>query len=288
MQLWRQLALAAYCQATHPYRVWQGRILRQTGRAPITILIFHRIADDDANDWTTPTATFESAVRWLKDHCELISLEEAQRRVRAGSNSRPAICITFDDGYDINCRRALPLLIDERVPCTYFVTTQPVLDGTWFEHDRVMGNNFRPNTVAQLRELVAAGIEIGAHSRTHPDFAQITNSNVLYDELVAARDDLQSAVGAPIRYFAFPFGSHENLCAAAFHMARDAGFEGVLSAYGGYNFPGDDPFHLQRRGVDGPLVRIKNWATMDPFRHRRIPRFEYESHARSPLAAIGT
>jgi peptidoglycan/xylan/chitin deacetylase (PgdA/CDA1 family) len=287
MRLWRQLALAAYCQATHPYRVWQGRIMRQTGRAPITILLFHRIADDGANDWTTPTATFETAIRWLKDHCELISLEEGQRRLRAGSNPHPAVSITFDDGYEVNCRRALPLLIDQRVPCAYFVTTQPVLDGIPFAHDLAMGNDFRPNTVEQLQELAAAGIEIGAHSRTHADFGRITDQNVMYDELVASRDDLQAAIGTPIRYFAFPFGTHGNLSAAAFHMARDAGFEGVMSAYGGYNYPGDDPFHLQRRGVDGPLVRIKNWATIDPFRHRHIPRFEYESRPAPPLAAVG-
>ncbi|HEV3416982.1 MAG TPA: polysaccharide deacetylase family protein, partial [Pirellulales bacterium] len=127
MRLWRQLALATYCQATYPYRAWRGRNLRESGRAPVTVLTYHRIADDGANDWTTPTATFVKAIRWLKDRFELISLEEAQRRIRAKSNSRAGVCITFDDGYEVNCRDALPLLIDERIPCTYFVTIGPVL-----------------------------------------------------------------------------------------------------------------------------------------------------------------
>ncbi len=285
MNSWRQLALATYCQVTHPYRVWHRRGLRRSGRSPIGIVIFHRIADDEANDWTTSTATFRDAIHWLSDHFEMISLADAQSRIRAESNDDPAVCVTFDDGYDVNCREALPLLIERRIPCTYFVTTGPVLAGTPFEHDRAMGNHFQPNSIDQLREMATAGIEIGAHSRTHRDFGRITHEDVLFDELVAARDDLQAAVSAPIRYFAFPFGTHENLSEQAFHMARDAGFEGVLSAYGGYNFPGDDPFHLQRKGVDGPLVRIKNWATIDPFRHRRIPRFEYQTRPASPLAA---
>jgi peptidoglycan/xylan/chitin deacetylase (PgdA/CDA1 family) len=287
MNPWRQFALATYCQMTYPYRVWQSRGLRRLGRSPIGVMIFHRIADDEANDWTTSTTTFRDAIHWLNDHFELISLGEAQQRIRAESNRDPAVCVTFDDGYEVNCREALPLLIERRIPCTYFVTTGPALTGTPFEHDRAMGNHFRPNSVDQLKEIAAAGIEIGAHSRTHPDFARITDEDVLFDELVTARDDLQAAVGVPIRYFAFPFGSHENLCAAAFHMARDAGYEGVVSAYGGYNYAGDDPFHLQRKGVDGALVRLKNWATIDPFRHRRIPRFEYESRAAPPMAAVG-
>jgi peptidoglycan/xylan/chitin deacetylase (PgdA/CDA1 family) len=285
MSHWRQLALGIYRRATYPYRAWHSRHLCQSGRAPIRVLIFHRIADDEANNWTTSTATFFEAVRWLKDHFELISLVEAQRRIRAKSNCSAGVCITFDDGYEVNCHRAMPLVIKEQIPCTYFVTAQPVLEGRPFAHDQKKNRgNSRPNTVEQLRELATAGIEIGAHSRTHPNFATIVDPGVLYDEVVAARDDLQAAIGVRIGYFAFPFGGHANLNPAAFHLAREAGYDGVLSAYGGYNYPGDDSFHLQRRGVDGPSVRMKNWVVVDPFRQRRIPRFDYRNQASSRLA----
>src|SRR5260221_12885654 len=101
MSLWRQLALAMYCRATYPYRAWHSRHLCQSGRAPISVLIFHRIADDEDNDWTTPTATFFEAIRWLSDHFELISLGEAQRRIRSGSNHSAGGCMTFDAGYAV-------------------------------------------------------------------------------------------------------------------------------------------------------------------------------------------
>jgi peptidoglycan/xylan/chitin deacetylase (PgdA/CDA1 family) len=249
------------------------------GRAPISVLIFHRIADDRANDWTTPTRTFIEAIQWLKPRFDLISLAEAQRRIRAGVSPRPAVSITFDDGYAENCRMALPLLIEEKIPCTYFVCAQPVLEGTPFEHDRANGECLQPNSVVQLRELIRAGIEIGAHSRTHPDFGKISDRATLHDELVTARDELADAVRQPIRYFAFPFGGHKHLTAEAFQLARSAGYDGVLSAYGGYNFPGDDPFHLQRRSAEGSLDRLKNWVTYDPMHDRKVRRWvpEFES-----------
>jgi peptidoglycan/xylan/chitin deacetylase (PgdA/CDA1 family) len=275
MTLWRQLAMATYCRATYPYRAWHIRQLCHHGRAPISVLIFHRIADDEINDWTTSTSTFIGAMHWLQDHFELISLAEAQRRMQSDVNHNAAVCVTFDDGYEVNCERALPMLIDEHIPCTYFVTSQPVLEGRIFAHDREARGNSRPNTIEQLRELASAGIEIGAHSRTHPDFGKIADWNVLHDEIVGARDDLQTAIGTRIGYFAFPFGQHENLNPAAFHIAHEAGYDGVLSAYGGYNFAGDDPFHIQRRGVDGPSIRMKNWVVIDPLRQRRIVRFDY-------------
>ena len=272
----KPLLIRLYYHGTYPYRRrWQRQAVR-AGRAPVVVPVFHRIADDDANDWTTPLADFRAAVLWLKRHFDLISLEETQRRVRSGRNDRPSVSLTFDDGYAENAA-ALDLLLELEVPCTYFVTTQPVIERAPFEHDRRMGNHFHANTVEELRRLAQAGIEIGAHSRTHCDLAQVDDPELLYDELVAARDDLQQALDTSIRYFAFPFGLHENLSVAAFRVAREAGYAGACSAYGGYNFPGDDAFHIQRRCVDGPAICLKNWAVIDPLRYGRTARFEYQT-----------
>jgi peptidoglycan/xylan/chitin deacetylase (PgdA/CDA1 family) len=182
--------------------------------------------------------------------------------------------ITFDDGYAENCDTALPLLVEEKIPCTYFVTTESVLTGQPFSHDTEMGNTFLPNTIEQLRRFADCGIEIGAHSRTHADIAQISDEHTLYDEVVTARDDLQDALGHPVRWFAFPFGAPANLSRAASRLAARHDFDGVVSAYGGYNFPGDDAFHLQRIGVDGPEVRLKNWAYWDPLKQLRLPKVD--------------
>jgi peptidoglycan/xylan/chitin deacetylase (PgdA/CDA1 family) len=277
MPYWKQLLLTSYYHGTIPLRRHRQYRATQSGRAPVAILIFHRIADDDANEWTTPTATFCRAIDWLQRHFDLISLDEAQGRIKTETSDRPGVAITFDDGYAVNCRVALPLLVERQIPCTYFVTTQPVLDQVGFEHDVRMGNNFAPNTVEQLKALADSGVEIGAHTRTHADLGQVSEADRLFDEMITSTRDLEAAIGRDARYFAFPFGRHENLSAAAFHLARDAGFAGVCSAYGGYNYPGDDPFHLQRCGVDGTMARLRNWVTIDPLRNRMIRRFQYQS-----------
>ena len=61
-----------------------------------------------------------------------------------------------------------------------------------------------------------------------------------------------------------------------FQLAREAGFAGVCSAYGGYNVPGDDPFHLQRIHADPDIIRLKNWLTVDPRKLARVARFQYQ------------
>lgn len=275
MPIWKRLLLNLYYHGSYPWRRWNLRRAVTGGRAPVMVLFYHRVADDRANDWTLSQRTFARQMRWLRAHCELVSLAEARRRVLSGVNPRPCVSITFDDGYADNCREAIPLLIKERIPCTYFVTLQNVLDGEPFAHDLAQGHALAPNTLEQLRAMAAAGIEIGAHTYTHPDLARITDRRELRREVVAAGEDLAEAVGRPVRYFAFPFGQPENLSREAFETAYEAGYEAVCSAYGGYNFPGDDAFHLQRIPADDQMIRLKNWVTVDP-RKVDTPRFRYQ------------
>lgn len=285
MRWWKRIVLGGYYYGTQPYRRRRDASRARRGRAPIIVLTYHRVSDEYSNGWTISPDDFESHICWLERHCELVSLEAAQQRIRSRSNDRPAVAITFDDGYAENCHSALPLLISRRIPCTYFVCTDNVLNGTPFEHDLIHGFRCRPNTLEQLQALARAGIEIGAHSRTHADLGRIGDPARLYDEIVAAGGELQAAVGTPIRYFAFPFGQPANLSAEAFRIAYLAGYEGVCSAYGGYNWPGDDAFHLQRFCVDGPAIRLKNLVTVDPLKERRTRRFCYGPLIEQPRTA---
>lgn len=279
MHPWKRLLLPAYYHLGRPLRWQHLRRAMARGRAPIMVLIYHRVDDDEANVWTTSTRDFVRGIHWLKKHFELVSLEEAQQRIRDRRNERPCVSITWDDGYQCNGEVALPLLLKERIPFTYFVTLENILEGKFFGHDTRMGNRFAPNTLDEIKALADAGVEIGAHSRTHANFARMRDTAVMHDELVQAGEELQAAVGKPVRYFAFPFGQPEHLSAEAFHLAYEAGYEAVCSAYGGYNFPGDDAFHLQRIGADGPLLRMKLWTGYDPRKERMTRRFDYMAAA---------
>ncbi len=276
---WRYLALAGYYTLTLPLRAWQARMRALAGRCPVMVIYYHRVADDRANPWTCSNRRFEQQIRWMQAHFDLVSLEQAQERIRSGRNHRPCVSITFDDGYAENLDRAIPLLIWEQIPCTYFVCNRQVMSGLPFPHDQELGQFHAPNSINQLRALALAGVEIGAHTRTHLDLGGPVREAQLYDELVTARDELAAAIGQPIRYFAFPYGQRENLSAAAFRLARQAGYAGVCSAYGGYNLPGDDPFHLQRIPAGDLTLRLKNWLRVDP-RKLHLPRYMPEEPAR--------
>jgi len=284
MNIWKKQCLRAYVYGTMPYRLIANARRATRSQSPIAVLFYHRIADEHPNDWTISNAVFTRQIEWLQRHFDMISLEEAQRRIRSGKNHRMAVSITFDDGYADNCQGALPLLIKKRVPCTYFVSTNFIANEEPFPHDVANGQPLRPNSLDELTAMSRAGIEIGGHTRTHIDLGQVEDPTHLFDEVITSARELETMINRPIRYFAFPFGLHANLNREVFPMAREAGLDGVCSAYGGYNFPNDDPFHLQRIHADPDFIRLKNWLTIDP-RKLNVPRFDYGPVPEDGLAA---
>ena len=239
------------------------------------VLFYHRVANTHPNGWTISQELFARQVQWLKRNVDVISLTEAQQRIHDGRNSRPAATLTFDDGYADNCEFALPYLREQRVPCTYFVSSHHMLTGEPFPHDRQAGVSLAPNTPEQIQQLAAEGVDIGAHTRTHPDLARVTDRGEMYQEIVGAGDDLADVTSRPVRFFAFPYGQLGNMPAEAFRIAEDAGYQGVCSAYGGYNFPGQSSFFFKRIHGDPEMIRFWNWLTFDPRKHRQHAEFPY-------------
>ena len=259
--------LEAYRVATLPYRAVVRQRFTADGKVPVILLYYHRVADTDPVAWSLSNDQFLVHMDWLARNYDFVSMEEAQRRVREGS-PRPSVHITFDDGYGENCHKALPMLIQREIPCTYFVTLDNVVNAKPFVHDQNAGGEFPVNTIAGLRRLSNNGIESEAHTRHHPNMGEVHDLETIYDEIVLAKRELAEAIGRPVRYFAFPFGMKPNLNDAAAAMARADGIECIVSAYGGYNYFGDDAFHLQRCHGDPELLRLRNAITYDP-RHLR-------------------
>src|SRR5262249_41476112 len=154
---------------------------------------------------------------------DVVTLEEAQKRIASGANDRATVCITFDDGYADNTLFAIPLLMRYGMPFTYFVSTDHVLRGATFPHDMAAGQPLGANTLEHLREMVVAGAEIGAHTRSHANLGGALSREQLSDEIAGSKRELENALQCKIRYFAFPYGLHENLSAPAFRMAYEAG-----------------------------------------------------------------
>ncbi|MEM9588635.1 MAG: polysaccharide deacetylase family protein [Planctomycetota bacterium] len=243
----------------------------------MSVLFYHRVADEHPNDWTISTQQFERHVDHCRRHCELVSLDEVQRRVASGRNDRPTVTFTFDDGYAENCRFALPLLIRHRVPTVYFVATQNVIKQRPFPHDKQAGMALPVNTPEEIVAAADGGIEIGLHTRTHPDFSAITDIDQVRREIIEGKFELEDMIGRPVRYFAVPYGMPAQLTRAVIQVTREAGLAGFCSAFGAYNLPGRDPFHIRRIHGDPQFCRLQNWLSFDSRKLKHEPEIQVDS-----------
>ena len=101
---------------------------------PILVLAYHRVADLplDPQGLAVRPEHFRSQLRFLSEHYQLLRLEDSWPRVE-----KPAAVVTFDDGYADNATAALPILEEEEVPATFFVSVGAVESGTEFWWDEL-------------------------------------------------------------------------------------------------------------------------------------------------------
>jgi peptidoglycan/xylan/chitin deacetylase (PgdA/CDA1 family) len=106
----------------------------------------------------------------------------------------------------------------------------------------------------QLRQLHRAGVEIGAHSVSHPNLS-LLGLDELRDELVRSRDVLQAWLDAPVRGFAHPGGWQH---AQARDVLAEQGYAYALTTESGLNLAPPDPMNLRRVGMpDAPLADFR-------------------------------
>lgn len=236
---------------------WRG--VREAGGIPrprpLRVLAWHALADLAGDPvlerYGVPPERFRGQLETLrKAGYNLISAAEAVRFLegRGGLPRRPVL-LTFDDAYENFA------LLDGTPAVTFAVSGR--LGGT---NEWDLGRGARPLRLldaGELRELAARGIEVGAHSRTHPDLTRLPDAE-LDEEIAGSRQDLAS-LGLPLpRFFAYPYGAEDERVRQA---VQRAGFAAAFTVAPGRVLPGGDLYRLPRievmRNDQGWRFRLK-------------------------------
>jgi len=92
-------------------------------------------------------AAFERQIVFLKRNCTFIHAE--QYALSRGSLRRPAVLLTFDDGFRNNAEVAAPILRRHNVPAVFFVASRHCTPGRylWFTYLRMLKAFFSGNAV---------------------------------------------------------------------------------------------------------------------------------------------
>ncbi len=246
------------------YTFWRGarsgmdrrRWLQSTRGVPV--LMYHAFGEDEEGDrFAISRRAFSRQLRLLGLlRYRVIGFAELTRVLRSDEAPPPRTAvITIDDGYVDNLTIAKPLLRRHRFPATVFLVSGRLGEiNDWTEEGAVAGR--RLLSEAEATELAGDGIEIGAHTRTHPALTAIAGEE-RSTELVGSRQDLEALLGAPVHTFAYPYGFFSADAVAA---VGEAGYEGACTVENRLARLGDDPLEIPRveiHGTDSALTFLR-------------------------------
>ena len=217
------------------------------GRFPLRILSYHAIADLSSSSvleqYGIPPELFRSQIAALRSSgYHFISATEFLAFLHGRSGlPRRSLLLTFDDCYEDLLKNAAPLLKELNIPAVAFAVSGRL--GGCNDWDAKIGAPALKLVDAEgLQALSGQGMEIGCHSRTHPQLPCLSNE-ALKSEVSDSINELKTHGLDGVRLFAYPHGEHDQRVRNAIQVA---GLEAAMTVEPGVVLPGDHPYELPR------------------------------------------
>jgi peptidoglycan/xylan/chitin deacetylase (PgdA/CDA1 family) len=234
--------------------------------------MYHSVAPetDDPYQVTVSPQRFEQQLSWLDRRglrgvsmAELITAR--QRHCDDG-----LVGLTFDDGYGDFLRYALPALQRRGFTATAFVIAGRLGGVNGWDAE---GPRKPLMTAGQVREVAAAGIEVGSHGLRHVTLERTTGL-ALQREQQLSRQILQDVTGTGIAGFCYPYG---HLDARVADGVAEAGYDYGCAIWtseltGTYALP-----RVYVGQADGPARLRAKWL-----RHRLTSGFANQASTGEP------
>jgi len=217
--------------------------------------MYHNLRDLPSNaseldrTWTVAPKQFEAQVALLVARgFQTITMGQLVAHLKRGAPlpNKP-IVVSFDDGWVEQYTVAFQILKKYNRIGTFFIYTNPI------DRNRYL-------SWAQLQEMTAAGMDIQAHTLSHPHLTSIS-SNEAFREISESKKIIEAKLGRPVVSLAYPFGEYN---AATIELLKRAGIESAVTLAAGYRQRADELHTLHR-------IRVSYDDTLDEFAKRLPP-----------------
>ncbi len=214
------------------------------------IILYHRIDTSPINSqYYVPPEKFDEEMKLLHDWgYTTITTELLIKAINEGADLPPRpILITFDDGHLNNYTTAFPIMQK------YGFTGVLYIVANYMGTDQYMNAD-------QIKEMAAAGWEVGSHSVNHLDLTSLDPERQRY-EVVDSRTILEDKLGVPVLTIAYPFGISNS---SVIDYAHFAGYIGGMSLGFTYDQGVSNLYTMQRRDIKG-TYDVKQFAAFLPW-----------------------
>lgn len=210
----------------------------QAGPLPIVMYHYVRVVDAGSDplgyELSVAPELFAQQMAWLYEQgYATVTMATAVRCLRGEPACPPqAVALTFDDGYFDAYSEVLPVLQHYGFTATFYIV------GDFVGQPGYMGWE-------QLATLRDAGMEIGAHSISHPDLTTLDAQSAAW-QISESKARLERELGVVVTSFCYPAGRYNAAVAA---QVAAAGFSNATTTRWDADY--SDVFGLPRRRVAG-------------------------------------
>ena len=201
---------------------WERTALSAVPRRPqVTygrILCYHSVGTPE---WGVNDVTPRRYRRQLQLALSLGFRFVSAERVASGEAVSNELAVTFDDALLSVFQNGAPVMAELGIPWTLFVVTDWAKGRHPFRRGLLMGWK-------EIRELARAGVSVGSHSMTHPNFGQIAPERARA-ELFGSSQVLADRLGTAPDAFAIPFGQSGDWSREMMLIARSAGYRQIYA-----------------------------------------------------------
>lgn len=202
------------------------------------VLTYHRIEAHPHDPFSVAPAAFDEQMARLAASGRLMDLDGLGRLLLGDDGARPdGLLVTIDDVESSVVDHGLGSLAAHGIPAVAFPIAAMV-DRPGFASG------------SQLRELVAAGVQIGSHTMTHRRLGRL-DPQVALMELADSRAMLEDIIGRPVRALAYPFGTKDAIAPWLGPLVAQAGYSVAFTSLHGPVTTAADPMFVPRVKVEG-------------------------------------
>ena len=219
----------------------------------IPVLVYHDVvnsADPETGRFDQISLKlFKEQMRYLYESgYKTISIDQLVSFMKGGAVPKKSIVLNFDDGWK-SITAIIPILKQYNFMASFFIFPgKGVAQPSYMDWSDILSIAKDPD------------FQIESHTMTHP-WAKDSNlvswidgktvgsgiKDVEY-ELKESKDMIEKTLHKKVKYLAWPCGLYNE---KLIEMAKDAGYEALLTIEDGANTQGDDVFRVKRLVVDG-------------------------------------
>ncbi len=217
-----------------PSSTW---VFSEVGEVVAPILLYHHVDGDVSNSrYSVSVSDFSEQMETLHilGYTPVTIKVLLNALLDGGALPAKPIVITFDDGHQSVYDNAFPIMQEYGFPGVFYVVANRIEDVEDFVN------------VADLKEMIASGWEIGSHSYTHTDITK--NHGDANREIAQSKKELEAALDTEVETFAYPFGVIDPFVV---DKVSNYGYRAAMGLGTSITHDWNDVFYLQRLEVYG-------------------------------------